>query len=118
MRRGGIAHQGAAGGVQILYAPAIRALSNSDYPPGLPTGHFTRFGEARYLDAFWEVPYQSPGCRLFLPVMEGAGGNLVALMPNGAVGIRIAKSGSRGGPETNDPSGMALVADRLAPFCH
>ena len=48
--------------------------------------------------------------------MMGYGGNLVALMPNGMIGIRLsdAYEGSSGQYEGES---MARLADRLEPFC-
>jgi len=50
--------------------------------------------------------------------MVGWGGNLVALMPGGLTGVRLAKGDESTDVATADTDGMARVADRLAPFCH
>lgn len=49
--------------------------------------------------------------------MIGWGGNIVALMPDGVTGIRLAKSDEAAGNADVDTSGMAGVADRLVEFC-
>jgi hypothetical protein len=47
--------------------------------------------------------------------MVGWGGNLVALFPQGVTAIRVAKVAA--GEAHEDPSEMAIVADRLGAFC-
>jgi hypothetical protein len=48
--------------------------------------------------------------------MSGWGGNTVVLMPNGMIGIRLAKNWD-GNEAVDDFSGMIAVANRLDPFC-
>jgi hypothetical protein len=50
--------------------------------------------------------------------MVGWGGNLVALMPGGSTGARLAKGDESTDAAPANTDGMAQVADRLAPFCH
>jgi hypothetical protein len=104
-------------GAQILYSPRIEVLLHASAPIGLPTGTHNRFGETYYYNAFWMNAYQAGGkCRMFYPVMEGWGGNLVALLPQGVTAIRLAKAkeDERG---SSDPTDMAIVADRIDAFC-
>ncbi|MEI9983434.1 MAG: serine hydrolase [Aliidongia sp.] len=104
-------------GVQLLYRPRIEALLPGTALRGLPTGERLQFGETTYFTAFWEERYDSPdGCKLFIPRMLGWGGNMVALMPGGLTGIRLAHSDSDD-PAVVDTTGMAVVANRLVPFC-
>jgi hypothetical protein len=49
--------------------------------------------------------------------MIGWGGNIVALMPGGLTGIRLAKSGQTADNSEVDTSGMAQVANSLSRFC-
>ena len=60
--------------------------------------------------------YRGGGCSLQYPVMIGWGGNLVALLPNGSTAIRLAKS-PNDDDRSGDPSDLAVVGDRLEPFC-
>ncbi len=60
----------------------------------------------------------SRDCRVFYPRMIGWGGNIVALMPGGLTGIRLAKSGETADHSEVDTSGMAQVANSLSRFCH
>jgi hypothetical protein len=57
------------------------------------------------------------GCRLYYPRMIGWGGNIVALMPHGLTGIRLAKSSGAPDNADVDTAGMARVADGLVKFC-
>jgi hypothetical protein len=107
---------GRHGGAQILYAPRIQALLEAKPSIGLPTGRSTRFGETYYYNAFWMSSYRDDHCRLQYPVMVGWGGNLIALMPGGLTAIRLAKSAG-GDDRSGDPSDLAVVGNRLAPFC-
>jgi hypothetical protein len=50
--------------------------------------------------------------------MIGWGGNIVALLPNGMTGIRLAKSAASSSTADVDTAGMAVVADRLHEVCH
>jgi hypothetical protein len=49
--------------------------------------------------------------------MIGWGGNIIALMPDGVTGIRLAKSDETAGNADVETAGMAGVADRLVKFC-
>jgi len=111
-------NDGRQGQTQILYAPRIRELAAGPKPRGLPTGEQLAFGETGYVNAFWVAPYDSArGCRIYYPRMIGWGGNIVALMPGGVTGIRLAKSDESGGSADVDTAGMAGVVDRLVKFC-
>jgi hypothetical protein len=110
---------GRHGDRQILFAPRVTDLLTWSMPKGLPTGERLVGGETTYSTAFWVAAYTSAnGCRIFYPRMVGWGGNLVALMPGGLTGVRLAKGDESKDPAIADTAGMASVADRLAPFCH
>ena len=109
---------GRHGDEQILYSPRIRELLPGPNPRGLPTGEKLPAGETTYTNAFWVSSYAaSPGCRVLYPRMIGWGGNIVALMPGGLTGIRLAKSGDTADKAEVDTSGMAQVANSLSKFC-
>jgi hypothetical protein len=109
---------GRHGEQQILYAPRIRELLAGPNPRGFPTGEKLPVGETTYINAFWVTSYvASPDCRLFYPRMIGWGGNIVALMPGGLTGIRLAKSAETADNSEVDTSGMAQVANSLSKFC-
>ena len=102
-------------GRQILYAPRVREMLAGPAPRGLPTGEKLPSGETTYINAFWVTPYGgAPECRLYYPRMIGWGGNIVALLPGGLTGIRLAKSDESTGNADVDTGGMARVADNLS----
>jgi hypothetical protein len=108
---------GRHGETQLLYAPRIRALLEPRPSIGLPTGISRRFGETYYYNAFWMNAYaRAGGCAFQYPVMEGWGGNLIALLPKGLTAIRLAKSPGEAA-QSGDASDLAIVGDRIAPFC-
>lgn len=112
-------HDGRHGSQQILYAPRIRELLAGPTQRGFPTGEMLPAGETTYLNAFWITSYAaSKDCRVFYPRMIGWGGNIVALMPGGLTGIRLAKSGETADDSEVDTSGMARVANALSGFCN
>jgi hypothetical protein len=112
-------NNGKHGDRQILYAPRVRELLAGQTPRGFPTGEQLPVGETTYINAFWVTSYvASNDCRVFYPRMVGWGGNIVALMPGGLTGIRLAKSGETGDNAEGDTSGMARVANSLSSFCH
>jgi hypothetical protein len=112
-------NEGKHGDQQILYAPRIRELLAGPSPRGFPTGEKLPEGETTYFNAFWVTSYVAPhDCRVFYPRMIGWGGNIVALMPGGLTGIRLAKSGETADHSEVDTSGMAQVANSLSRFCH
>ncbi|HEX4241033.1 MAG TPA: serine hydrolase [Steroidobacteraceae bacterium] len=102
---------------QILYAPRLRELLSGRDPKGRPTGEHLKGGETTYTNAFWVSSYAAAGgCRVFYPRMIGWGANIVALMPDGLTGIRLAHSDGMDIAAV-ETAGMAHVADGLAPFC-
>lgn len=104
-------------GNQILYAPRIDELSAGTAARGLPTGGHSPFGETVYFNAFWHFRYDATeGCKLYIPQMIGWGSNSVTLYPGGLTGIRIAHVPADSAT-SDDPTPMARVANRLAPFC-
>lgn len=108
---------GRHGVTQILYAPRIAELTGGRVSLGLPTGEQLTFGETRYTNAFWVAPFQIGGCRIDYPRMVGWGGNIVALLPNGITGIRLAKSAATTRTADVETADMARVADHLKKYC-
>jgi CubicO group peptidase (beta-lactamase class C family) len=103
---------------QILYGARIQELLAGAKPKGLPTGEKLSGGQVTYTNAFWVAPSpSSSACRRFYPRMVGWGGNLVALLPGGLTGIRLAKADESSNPAVDDTDGMARVAERLASGC-
>jgi hypothetical protein len=110
-------NMGRHGDEQILYAPMLATIMASPDDRGLPIGGTNAFGEGRYHMSFWNARFDaSETCKLYLPAMMGWGGNIVALMPNGMIVIRLAKNWD-GNEAVDDFTGMAAVANRLDAFC-
>jgi hypothetical protein len=111
-------NSGKHGDQQILYAPRLHELLAGPNPRGLPTGEQLPEGQTTYINAFWVTSYvASSDCRVFYPRMIGWGGNIVALLPGGLTGIRLAKSRQTTDNSEVDTSGMARVAKSLSKFC-
>ncbi|MBS0377130.1 MAG: serine hydrolase [Proteobacteria bacterium] len=112
-------NRGESGGLQILYAPRIRELLDTRTQRGLRTGERLSGAETTYFNAFWVTSYVARnGCRVFYPRMIGWGGNIVALMPRGITGIRLARGGEDADDSEVDTSAMAQLADSLSGFCN
>jgi len=109
--------EGRLGARQILYAPRIRELLPGPKPRGFPTGEKLPSGETTYWNAFWISSFAAPGCRVFYPRMLGWGGDIVALLPGGSNGIRLAKSGATPDNAEDNTDGMARVANDLSSIC-
>ncbi len=108
---------GRSGDQQILYAPRIAALLAGRESHGLPTGEQFASGETTYTQAFWVAPFRADGCQIYYPRMIGWGGNIVALLPHGMTGIRLAKSDGLVDRSDADSSGMAMVAAHIDSPC-
>lgn len=111
-------NKGRQGDNQILYEPMIETMLAGAEDRGLPTGEHNAYGEGRYYMSLWNARYDAAeNCKLYLPAMLGWGGNIVALMPNGMTGIRLAKNWNYS-DAVDDYTGMAAVANRLERFCN
>jgi CubicO group peptidase (beta-lactamase class C family) len=112
-----LANKGRHGNDQLLYAPMIEKMLAGTDERGLPTGESNAHGGGRYFMSLWNARYDaSESCNLYVPAAQGWGGNIVALMPNGTIGIRLSKNWVSN-EAVDDYTGMANVANRLKPFC-
>ena len=102
-------------GVQILDKQKLADLLPGPSARGLATGDPIR---PAYLKAFWQAHYQGKegACSLWYPLMSGWGGNIVALLPDGLIPVRLAKNWN-GGAAASELASLAEVADRIRPFC-
>lgn len=98
-------------GVQLLSASGVQdALLKTG--KGLPTGERNAAGAAVYHMSFWSLPHRGRnGCLRQIPYMEGYGGNLVTLLPNGLTAMRFADAGNY------DIEALVRVAERIQPWC-
>lgn len=104
-------------GRQLLNADKIdETLSNSPNL-GYQIIWHNKYGKYRYFRSFWLMPFRGKGgCLSRVPEMLGLGGNIVALMPNGMTGIRLA-GGGHDDSGNSDGESMARIADSIASFC-
>ena len=110
----GGAHQGR----QLLSATKLSEVFTDVAKPGLPALWSNAYGEYRYRTSFWYMAFRSQGgCVVRVPEMMGFCGNLVALMPNGMIGIRLADA-NEGSAGQYDGEDMARLADDKEPFCN
>lgn len=106
-------------GHQILNRQLVDSLLPKQDPPemALPKAkeEDNEFG-TRFYAMNWHIePYRtSEGCQLYLPNMEGFGGNLVTLMPDHVVGLRMANSPDDGFDSTVS---QARAGSQLVSFC-
>ena len=105
-------------GEQILHAGLTAEAIDQGEQRGLPTGwHYKEGGEAHYHLSFWRTPHRAEaGCRVYLPVMSGYGGNYLLLLPGDTIALRFA-DGDDNATATWDSFAMRQAADRVKPFC-
>jgi CubicO group peptidase (beta-lactamase class C family) len=108
---------GAYEGRQLIDADWVQVIQLGLQAPAHALNWENEYGKYRYYMSFWYLPFRGEaGCQHSIPQMNGLGGNLVTLMPNGMIGIRLA-DGEDDAPGTYNAENMAVVADRLRSFC-
>lgn len=108
-------HQsGMVDGLQILHSDTVNtALFRTDSQGLLSHNYDTSFAPGRYQMSFWGVPFESnEGCFMQVPSMNGYGGNLVTILPNGIIAVRLTDS------LNYDTRSMVAVTGSLAPLCN
>jgi hypothetical protein len=102
-------------GEQMLSATrTAEALGRTGLAPR-PTGRASAAGAIGYRRTFWVQPFRTKdGAVHRIPTMNGYGGNVVALFPNGMTGLRFAHD--MGGDERWSLDGLARVAEAIRPF--
>jgi hypothetical protein len=71
-------------------------------------------GEVGYRRTLWFTPYRARDGRLHqIPAMNGYGGNVVALFPNGTTGLRFAHDADQ---ERWPLAALARIAEAVRPF--
>ena len=93
--------------IEALRSNGSKALRSKGVQAQLDTGNWV---PVSYRDAFWSFPAQS-GCDRFASVMQGFGGNSVALMPSGISLFRFADQ------NVYDDGALAVTGERLRPSC-
>ncbi len=102
---------------QYLHRGLINESLYSQEEKGFGTAWMTPAGEYKYMHSFWRQPYRNNNCFYQIPVMQGWGGNVIALFPNDMVGFRMAKNPHYSNDAVWDITGMANVANAIQPFC-
>ncbi|MCP4387853.1 MAG: hypothetical protein GY802_06140, partial [Gammaproteobacteria bacterium] len=112
---------GKFGNRQILHAELLKQPFDSGVEQNsYPTGWINNTGEeSRYFRSFWYGLHQSTaGCEVRVPLMSGAGGNAILIMPNGTTALRFASGrGEDDDNDTWDQTPMSRVADAIRPLC-
>jgi hypothetical protein len=100
---------------QLLYGPSVENILSTE-KRGLPMfDETTIFGEVYYEMAYWRAPAKGfQGKTAYVPYMRGWGGNLMAIMPNNTIGIRISKGWSN--KKASDPTGIIETGNRIEQF--
>ena len=98
-------------GVQLLSKAETAAALYETGRRGLPTGANNIHGPKSYYLTLWHERYVTESGRSYTaPAMQGYGGNVVQLMPNGIIGFRF---GNGGGVPLEQ---MTIIADKIRPF--
>lgn len=133
-----LSNSGRHGERQILHADKVAEALYRTPQRGLIFGQPRPEGDhASYHMAFWHEPFhagaegdaeagaegdaeagetKAEGCIVDLPQMKGWGGHVIALFPNGIIGLRIA-SGDPNESRGDGVRAMAAAADKIRPFC-
>ncbi|WP_444994053.1 serine hydrolase [Aliikangiella sp. IMCC44359] len=100
-------------GEQLLDELTVRKALFRTNELGLPSHqHNNADGQGRYLMSFFSVPYKAKqGCTIHVPLLSGAGGNLVTILPNGVIALRFADA------QNYDARSMIEVSGQLSPLC-
>ena len=106
-----IENRGMHNGEQLLSKAGLaEALYDTDVR-GLPTGASNQYGVNTYHLTVWHENYTTSSGKTFtIPSMNGYGGNLVKIMPNGIIGFRMGNGGNKPVEQ------MIVIADKLLSF--
>lgn len=98
-------------GVQLLSKAGLaEALYQTDVR-GLPTGGSNEYGINTYHLTVWHENFKTAsGKNYTIPGMNGYGGNIVRLMPNGMIGFRMGNGGNKPVEQ------MIIVSDKIRSF--
>jgi len=102
---------GAHNGVQLLSKAGLaEALYQTDVR-GHPTGGSNEYGINTYHLTVWHENFKTAsGTNYTIAGMNGYGGNIVRLMPNGMIGFRMGNGGNKPVEQ------MIVVSDAIRPF--
>lgn len=105
-------HHGKHQGRQILHTDVVASMLYRTQNKGFNAVHENnQYGSAKYHMSFWGTPYKQGDCFFHVPFMNGYGGNLVGILPNGVVVLRFTDAGNY------RTLSMIDVAFALSPVC-
>ncbi|MCJ8270279.1 MAG: serine hydrolase [Psychrosphaera sp.] len=97
---------------QILHPQVTQSMLYRTVDTGFNAVHENnQHGEAKYHRSFWGTPFKQGDCFAHIPFMNGYGGNLIGILPNGIVTLRFADA------QNYRTLPMVTVASQLAPLC-
>jgi len=102
-----IASQGEHQGRQLLSRSRTRKALGLGRAQGLPTGD----PRIRYRHGLWSQTFQVGGCEVPVSWMQGHGGNLVLILPSGAIVLRFMDEGA------DDIEALVLAMESLRSSC-
>jgi CubicO group peptidase (beta-lactamase class C family) len=103
--------RGSHAGKQILSRAGLAEALYDEGVQGLPTGMTNRFGTNTYHLTVWHENYTTKSGRTYtIASMNGYGGNVVRIMPNGIIGFRMGNGGRK------PVERMIVIADAIRPF--
>jgi hypothetical protein len=108
---------GAHDGRQLIDGAALSRLFDETKEVTYPIYWVNAYGRYRYGRSFWFMPFNADGgCARLVPEMIGYGGNIVLLLPNDMIAIRLSDGKDDSGGNTKGES-MAEVAHGIRSFC-
>lgn len=102
-----IASQGEHQGRQLLSRSRTREALGLGQAQGLPTGD----PRIRYRHGFWSQTFQAGSCEVPATWMQGHGGNLMLILPSGAIMLRFMDEGA------DDIEALVRGVERLRSSC-
>ena len=105
-------NEGLHNGIQILNKEVTRSMLYRTDDHGFNVVHENnQYGEGKYYLSFWGTPFAQDGCFAQTPFMNGYGGNLIGILPNGVITLRFADA------QNYKTLPMIEVASQLTSYC-
>ncbi|NQZ86183.1 MAG: serine hydrolase [Colwellia sp.] len=105
-------NEGLHNGIQILNKEVTRSMLYRTDDHGFNVVHENnQYGEGKYHLSFWGTPFAQDGCFAQVPFMNGYGGNLIGILPNGVITLRFADA------QNYKTLPMIEVASQLTSYC-
>jgi hypothetical protein len=105
-------NEGLYNGKQILHAGFTRNMLYRTNELGFNVVHENnQYGKGKYHRSFWGTPFEQNGCFAHTPFMNGYGGNLMGILPNGVITLRFADA------QNYRTIPMVEIASQLVSYC-